>query len=859
MKLAKRSLAIILTLLLLCGLFPFGVFATSDEIYTDTGQEEIEEESIASEDIYTLDFAELVDEASLDSGEAGADEAAEDAEADEAIGTIQLDDTTTIEFTEISETEREEAFAEIMAEITDEAAEDKAEAAEPDEELLESDTEAVLYLHLKDPGSAVSIQTDDGATKIVNLYYLSDNDGQFYSLAPDDEAVEIPVETDEAGRCIVPIRLGAAVHIEVMGGYGHVIAVSALAAADGETIPNNGSHAYDITMTDDLTLTVETEEVGVSTPSNEDVVEGIKVMERNGVILNDPTVTLPTEETNTDSTGKGPRKISGNYWGTIEARYEGGGTHPYPNGNSTGVFTISYNDKRYTGVCIDPSYGAPGSGYLNQWREWNYYNVPLKSNPTFFAAVATSYYSNYGSTSGTVAYINLRDRGNWDQIGAYMYNYCGWGNVVDNPSYGHGFAMYHELLGYLANGWTWDRSVLGSSGIKSHIVNTCNKIYDLINPESSNFYQYAYNVLYTYRVFYYQSTTAGKQRIAWTVPRTDYGTVTIKKVSSKTGEPLPNCTITLTDVNDPNHKFTATTGDDGIATFNWVTWTTYTVEEVNPPENFVISYVAEDVAFTASYTYMSIEDDPASGTFEVVKLDHETATPLAGAVFQIKDADGNVYAMATTPENGKITIEDIPYGDYTYQETKAPEGFKLDPTVYRFSIEGGDTVTHTRENYRIPGSITVKKTDEDGNTLSGVTYLLQYSTDGGRTWKAVFSRTGDDVTTGGCTSAGLSNGKLTTGTNGIAKFEGLRADGVILYKLTETSTRNGKTLLTEPVYEGTLPADGDSDPVYDISYTVADGTVFRLPATGSNGFAYIPLAIVCLIPAAITMRRRRRT
>ena len=185
MKLAKRSLAIILTLLLLCGLFPFGVFATSDELETDTGQEEIEEESPTNAEPYTLDLAELVEEAASDGGEA---DTTEDAEADESIGAIQLDDTTTIEFTEIDEATREEAFAEIMTEITDtateendEAAEDESEseAAEPDEDLLESDTEATLYLSLKDPGSAVCIQTDNGTANTINLYYLSDNDGEF--------------------------------------------------------------------------------------------------------------------------------------------------------------------------------------------------------------------------------------------------------------------------------------------------------------------------------------------------------------------------------------------------------------------------------------------------------------------------------------------------------------------------------------------------------------------------------------------------------------------------------------------------------------------------------------------------------
>lgn len=56
--------------------------------------------------------------------------------------------------------------------------------------------------------------------------------------------------------------------------------------------------------------------------------------------------------------------------------------------------------------------------------------------------------------------------------------------------------MYHELLDYLANDWSWDRSVLDSSGIKSYIVSCCNKIYDLINPNGDELWQYAYSRLY---------------------------------------------------------------------------------------------------------------------------------------------------------------------------------------------------------------------------------------------------------------------------------------------------------------------------------------------------------------------------
>lgn len=804
----KRPFAIILTLILLLSICPLGSFAAA----TDAGQEE----TVATIDLSTP-----------------------------PTGAVQPNDRTTIELTE-TEDNRKEVIAEIMTEamaLTDE----KTELA-PDAELLASETAATLRLDFADAGSAVSVQTDEGITQTAQLYYRSETDGVLYRLAPEDEAIETPVEVDEAGRAIIPIRRGASVHIAVIAGYGYEI--SKCSIQSGSDIAGSGSYEYSFTMTEDITLSVSTTETGVSTPSNESTIDGIQVMERNGIIINDPTITLPEDATSGNS---GMQRISGAYWGMIEARYEGGGTHPYPNGNSTGIFTVWYNDKAYTGVCIDPSYGAPGSGYVNQWRDWYYYNVPIKDNPTFFAAIAASYYSNNGSTSGTVDYINLRDRSNWSQVGQYLYSWCAWNNVIDNSSYGHGFAMYHELLGYLANGWSWGRSVLGSSGIKSHIVNTCNKLYDYCNPEGGSFRQDFYNILYTYRVFYYQSTTAGKQRVAWTIPRTDYGTVTVTKTSTKTGEPLAGCTITLTDVNDPNHKFTATTGADGKATFNYVTWTTYTVEEIVPPEGFELSYEAENVAFTAAAAAKTISDRPEAGTLEIVKLDHETGTPLAGAVFQIADSDGNIIAMATTNSKGKITIEEIPYGDYTYRETKAPEGFRLDDTVYTFTIEGGDVVTRTRNNYRIPGSIAILKTDSGGKPLPGVTYELDYSTDGGNTWQAVFARTGKDVTAGGCTSSGLNSGKLITGADGIVRFEGLRADGEILYRLTETATQNGYTLLKGPVYDGTLPLDGE----YDISYTVTDGTVFTLPATGAPGFLFLPLAVLSLGLFCLVFRRRK--
>jgi hypothetical protein len=145
---------------------------------------------------------------------------------------------------------------------------------------------------------------------------------------------------------------------------------------------------------------------------------------------------------------------------------------------------------------------------------------------------------------------------------------------------------------------------------------------------------------------------------------------------------------------------------------------------------------------------------------------------------------------------------------------------------------------------------------------------LEYSTDSGSTWTPVRSCSGESPEAGGSTSSGLENGQLTTDSTGSVTFGGLRADGAILYRLTETRAAPGYSLLGAPLYTGTLPVETghsnieDSETVDGVTYgytlyvTATDSPTFRLPETGGGGFGLLPVFLSILAIPTIFMKRK---
>ena len=281
----------------------------------------------------------------------------------------------------------------------------------------------------------------------------------------------------------------------------------------------------------------------------------------------------------------------------------------------------------------------------------------------------------------------------------------------------------------------------------------------------------------------------------------------------------------------------------------------YKVEEINVPDKYRTPD-AQTVTLTYGQTAeVSFYNKISRGTLEILKVDHDGVTPLEGAKFEITDDNGNVIATETSGPDGKIKVDSILYGQYHWSEVEAPKGYDLDDTVHDFAIEYDEQVVEvTQENTPSVGSITAKKVDANGNPMPGVEFTLEYSTDDGATWAPVEARAEDSKPSiGGCTSA-VVDGALETDENGVATFNGLQVDNqtvTITYRLTETGTKSGNTLLAAPLFIGSLPQVlDDGTETVDVVVTAVNNQNYTLPSSGGNGMTSVPIGIALALISA---------
>ena len=210
-----------------------------------------------------------------------------------------------------------------------------------------------------------------------------------------------------------------------------------------------------------------------------------------------------------------------------------------------------------------------------------------------------------------------------------------------------------------------------------------------------------------------------------------------------------------------------------------------------------------------AYIHFKVKIVEEKGSLTINKVDAETGKALAGVTYRLFDANGKKVADMTTGADGKAVFKDLPQGKYSYQEISTPSGYVVDNTKYQITITATAlNITHKRTNALAKDSITVRKVDATGSPLAGAELLLETSADG-KAWTEV--------------------GRVTTDNTGIAKWSDLKVG--VQYRVTETKAPAGYTLLTEPLFTGTLDSSNR-----DVTITACNNAEFALPFTGGTGF-----------------------
>ena len=288
------------------------------------------------------------------------------------------------------------------------------------------------------------------------------------------------------------------------------------------------------------------------------------------------------------------------------------------------------------------------------------------------------------------------------------------------------------------------------------------------------------------------------------------GSLTINKVDAETGKALAGVTYRLYD-SAGKKVADVTTGADGKAVLADLLQGRYSYQEISALSGYVVDSTKYQINITATALNITAKrtNALAKGSLTINKVDAETGKALAGVTYRLYDSTGEKVADATTGADGKAVFADLPQGKYSYQEISAPSGYVVDNTEYQITITATAlNITHKRTNALAKGSITVRKLDATGAPLAGAELLLETSADG-ETWAEV--------------------GRVTTDNIGIAKWENLKIG--VQFRITEVKAPAGYTLMTEPLFTGTLDSNNR-----DITITACNNAGFVLPFTGGTGF-----------------------
>ena len=265
--------------------------------------------------------------------------------------------------------------------------------------------------------------------------------------------------------------------------------------------------------------------------------------------------------------------------------------------------------------------------------------------------------------------------------------------------------------------------------------------------------------------------------------------MTVKKVDSVTGDPLPGAKFHVTyasnntgsgEINDLGTYYT---GENGQFQLTGLRDGWYKVTEQEPPTGYAIKEATQEVYIkSGTGKVLTFENIPLSALV-VWKYDSVTGEAVSNAVFQVKylggtsGTGGTVIGTYKTSANGSFTVTGLKEGSYIVEELASDSNHVIDSAPQTVYISGKQQdVVQLYFGNSPKGSLLVKKIDSATHKpLSNVEFM---------------------VTTADGTVVGDANGKYVTDSAGTFTITDITPGTALVVK--ETRARDGYLLDDAP-------------------------------------------------------------
>lgn len=191
-----------------------------------------------------------------------------------------------------------------------------------------------------------------------------------------------------------------------------------------------------------------------------------------------------------------------------------------------------------------------------------------------------------------------------------------------------------------------------------------------------------------------------------------------KKVNSEPLVSQNDGKVTITGLAPGDYKFVETKAPDGYIINS--TEIPFTIDETSHDKPKTVTTQADG---------SPLELVNYKGSVEFLKKD-KSGKILEGAEFDLLDTEGKKVNQEpiTSDKDGKVHVDNLAPGNYTFVETKAPDGYLLNEMKLSFTIDashkGKVSVVKLPDFINYKGAFQIVKRNTDGDGLAGAEFTL---------------------------------------------------------------------------------------------------------------------------------------